>query len=84
MQSSAPPQIKQQSRSTALDRNPSTKPPPTVTPPPQDGTLTAEELLRSLALDGAVDDEAIDAGVFKVGGEDGGWGGIGLDLEGRD
>ncbi|KAI8462255.1 MAG: kinase-like protein [Monoraphidium minutum] len=32
----------------------------------QDGTLTSEELLRSLALDGAVDEDAVDSGVFKV------------------
>lgn len=31
-----------------------------------DGTLTAEEILRSLALDGAVGDDAIDEGVFAV------------------
>ena len=32
----------------------------------QDGTLTAEELLRSLALDGAVSEDAVDAEVFGV------------------
>lgn len=32
----------------------------------QDGTLTAEEMLRSLALDGAVSEDAVDAGVFDV------------------
>lgn len=32
----------------------------------QDGTLTAEELLRSLALDGAVSDDAVDADVYGV------------------
>lgn len=36
-------------------------------PPSQDGTLTSEELLRSLALDGAVDDDSVDAGVVRVG-----------------
>jgi len=32
----------------------------------QDGKLTTEELLRSLVLDGAVDENAIDADVFGV------------------
>jgi hypothetical protein len=45
--------------------------PPTAVPPPapcqkQDGTLTSEELLRSLALDGAVSEDAVDSGVFSV------------------
>eukprot|EP00879_Flechtneria_rotunda_P003595 GHRR01003830.1.p1 GENE.GHRR01003830.1~~GHRR01003830.1.p1 ORF type:complete len:221 (+),score=96.88 GHRR01003830.1:72-734(+) len=32
----------------------------------QDGKLTSEEVLRSLVLDGAVDEEAVDADVFSV------------------
>lgn len=32
----------------------------------QDGKLTTEEVLRSIALDGAVDDDAVDESVFEV------------------
>lgn len=32
----------------------------------QDGKLTTEELLRSLVLDGAVSEDAVDADVFAV------------------
>jgi hypothetical protein len=31
-----------------------------------DGVLTTEEVLRSIALDGAVSDDAVDSGVFKL------------------
>lgn len=32
----------------------------------QDGKTTSEEVLRAMVLDGAVDDEAVDADVFEV------------------
>lgn len=32
----------------------------------QDGKTTSEEVLRAMVLDGAVDDDAVDADVFDV------------------
>jgi hypothetical protein len=32
----------------------------------QDGKTTTEEVLRAMVLDGAVDDDAVDADVFDV------------------